>query len=122
MVELREIIVENLEDFLEENTTEDQSEFIDSNIYGLAEACQVMNSDNNLSRGYSVFYNGKEIGYIMVVYQPKDMDNPEDYDNSYYMSRLLIDKRYKGWGIREKAEEILSDLIKQEISRCMVMV
>lgn len=120
MVELREIYVEDFEEFIEENGTEAQSEYFDSNIHGLAEAMYVMRNGNNLSKTYSIFYNDEEIGYILVVYQPKDMDNPEDYNNAYYMSRIIIEKRYRSWGIREKAETILTDLFKEELEKAIV--
>ena len=120
MVELRELNVENLEEIVEENLTEDQSEYIDSNIHGLADACCVMDNDNSLYRGYSIVYNDKEIGYIMIVYQPKDKDKPEDFDNSFYMSRIVMEKRYRSREVLVQADNILTNLIKQEVARSAV--
>ena len=116
MVVLKRINRENFEEFVELNGTSDQNEYVDSNIYSLAEAYKVINNNNNISFIYTIYYYGVMVGFIMAVYLPGDGDILENQDNSYYISKLMINKRYRGRGIGNKARKQFEDLTRREIT------
>ena len=65
--------------------TEEQSEFIASDIYSLAEAYAITNSGINKPMTYGIYNDGTMVGFIMVVYQPSDENDPDDSEFQHYI-------------------------------------
>jgi len=85
MVELREINEKNFNECIALELTEEQSEFIASNIYSLAEAYAITNSGINKPMTYGIYNDGTMVGFIMVVYQPIDENDPDDSEFQHYI-------------------------------------
>lgn len=103
MVELKEITEENFEECIGLNLTEEQWEYIASNAYSLSEAYALKNDGKYIPMPYAIYNGDDMVGFIMAVYQPIDEDDPEDDENVYYLSRMMIDKRYQGNGYGKEA-------------------
>ncbi len=84
-VTLREVTRENWEECANPRLPEDQSGFVESNLYSLAE-----------SRFWptyiplAVYYDDTMVGFVMYGLEPAD--------NTWWVSRLMIDERYQGKG------------------------
>lgn len=61
---------------------------------------------------YAIYNDGIMVGFVMAVYQPIDVDNPEDDEDIYYLPRLMIDKKYQGKGYGKEAMKKIIDIMK----------
>jgi len=102
MVELREITEENFEECISLQLTEDQWKYVASNAYSLSEAYVLIKEGKYTPLPYAIYSHGDMVGFIMAVYQPID-DDLEDDENVFYLSRMMIDKRYQGNGYGREA-------------------
>ena len=101
MIYFKEITRENFDDCLFLEVTEEQEDFVASTMFSLAEA-YVFTENTPLA-----IYNDKEmVGFLMYELDPDD--------NEYWLTRLLIDKKYqnKGYG-RQAVEKFLSFIQKE---------
>lgn len=104
MIELRKITSANFAECICLTLTVEQSEYIASNAYSLSEAYAIMNDEGKyVPMPYAIYKEEIMVGFIMAEYQPMDENNPEDVENLYYLSRLMIDKRYQGNGYGKEA-------------------
>lgn len=85
MVELKEINEDNFEECIALKLNKEQSKFIASNLFSLAEAYAIKNSGMNTPITYGVYNDNIMVGFIMAVYQPIDKNDPEDFENVFYL-------------------------------------
>lgn len=112
MIELRRITEENFEKCISLSLKEEQSKYIASNAYSLSQAYAIQNDGINFPMPYAVYKNNEMIGFIMAEYQPIDSSDPDDDEDIYYLSRLMIDKRYQGNGYGKEAMNKMVELVK----------
>lgn len=113
MVDLKEVGRENFEEFIELNGIGDQSEYIDSNVFSLAEAYKLINCEEQKSLIYAIYLGDKMVGFILLLYKPPEDDEDIDNINSYYISRIMIEKKYRGYGLKNQAIEKLTEELEQ---------
>ncbi len=112
MVELREISEDNFVECIKLDLTKEQWRYVASNAYSLSEAYALKNDGKYTPIPYAI-YNGDEIvGFIMAVYQPIDEDDLEDDKNVFYLSRMMIDKRFQGNGYGKEAMIKMIEIMK----------
>ena len=113
MITLKKITHENLcECIYDIETTEDQKEFVDSNVESLAEAYASI-TNGGYATPYTVYDNDTMVGFVMYTFADKpggDLSPPYILP-CYYIWRILIDKNQqrKGYGkmvIAKVIEEI----------------
>lgn len=92
MIELREITEVNFKECIRLNLNDEQWNYIASNAYSLSEAHAIQNDGVNKPMPYAIYNNEVMVGFIMAEYQPINPDDPDDEEDVYYLSRLMIDK------------------------------
>ena len=97
MIELRKINFENWEECLSLEVSDEQKNFVASNIYSIAQSYVHLTNDNTPPFSYAIYYNDVMVGYALYFYSVADKDDPDDED-CYYICRFMIDKRYQGNG------------------------
>ena len=112
MVELKEITEDNFEECICLSLTEEQREFIASNAYSLSEAYAVENGGIHVPMPYAIYHGNDMVGFVMAIYQPIDEDDLQDDENVYYLSRMMIDKRYQGNGYGKEAMLRMIEIMK----------
>lgn len=112
MIELRKITEVNFEKCLMLRLTDEQQEYIASNSYSLAEAYAIENEGLNRAMPYAIYNDDVMIGFVMAVYQPIDVTDPEDDEEVYYLPRLMIDKMYQGKGYGKEAMKKIIDIMR----------
>jgi len=112
IITLKPITVDNFEDCLGLAVAEQQRAFIASNAYSLSEAYALTNHELYVPMPYGVYHNDTIVGFCLVVYQPIDEKDPDDDENVYYLSRIMIDKRYQGRGYGKAALQKVVEVIK----------
>mgnify|MGYP000471455850 FL=1 len=112
MISLRKITEDNFEECISLAVTEQQREFIASNAYSLCEAYALTNHELYVPMPYAIYNDDTMVGFAMAVYQPMDPDDPDDDENVYYLSRIMIDKKYQGLEYGKAALREVVEMIK----------
>lgn len=112
MITLEKITEDNFEECISLTLFEQQRTFIASNAYSLCEAYALTNHELYIPMPYAIYYEDIMVGFIMVVYQPIDLNDPDDDENVYYLSRIMIDKKYQGLGYGKVALKKVIEIIK----------
>lgn len=112
MIRLKDITEDNFEECINLRVSEEQSKFIASNAYSLCEAYALTNHEFYVPLPYAIYYKKTMIGFTMFVYQPMDDDDPHDDEDIYYLSRIMIDKKYQGLGYGKLALKKVINFIK----------
>ncbi len=115
MIELREINHGNWMKCIELEITEEQLQYVNPNIFSLAEA--YVHSDANKKEAEEYYrcipfaiYNEEEmIGFAMITYEKEC-----DYDDkpAYEIYRIMIDKKHQGKGYGKEAIGLLLKYIR----------
>ena len=113
MVELKDINEDNFEECIALKLNKEQSKFIASNLFSLAEAYAIKNSGMNTPITYGVYNDNIMVGFIMAVYQPIDKNDPEDFENVFYLARMMIDSKYQGKGYGKQAMIKMIEIMKE---------
>jgi diamine N-acetyltransferase len=105
MIELRKITDDNFDECIKLEPKEEQKDYIASNISSIAEAYVAL-TNNELPMPYAVYDNDIMVGFIMLSY------DVNDDENTYWVCRLMIDKRYQGKGYGKETMIKALELIK----------
>lgn len=112
MITFKKITADNFEDCLRLSVTDEQKVFVASNAYSLAEAYALTNHPLYVPLPLGIYVDDTMVGFVMVNYEPIDKNNPDDYEDIYYLARMMIDKRYQGKGYGKEALHKLIAYIK----------
>lgn len=112
MITLRPITVDNFEECIQLRVTDEQKEFIASNVYSLAEAYALVKHHNYKPITYAIYNEEVMVGFAFAIYQPINEDDPDDDEDVYYLARIMIDHKYQGKGYGKVALQKLIDIIK----------
>jgi diamine N-acetyltransferase len=89
-IHLKEIDMENFRECIQLKVKEDQKDFVAPNVYSLAEA-----KADGVSIPLAIYNENTMVGFIMYCF-----DQDED---TGYIDRLMVDKRYQGHGFGRSA-------------------
>ncbi len=105
MIELQKITDDNFDECIKLEPKEEQKSYIASNISSLAEAYVAL-TNNEFPMPYAVYDNDMMVGFIMLSY------DVNDDESTYWVCRLMIDKRYQGNGYGKETMKKALELIK----------
>jgi diamine N-acetyltransferase len=109
MIELRKITGDNFNECIKLETNEEQKNFVASNIRSLAQAYVALTNNECIPMPYAIYANDIMVGFIMLSYNEADSSNDE---NTYWVWRFMIDKRYQGKGYGKETMEKAIELIR----------
>ncbi|MBO0992804.1 GNAT family N-acetyltransferase [Bacillus sp. SD088] len=112
MIELRKITDENFEECIELDFTQEQWQHLANNAYSLSEAFALQNDGVITPMPYVIYNNDVMVGFTMAIYEPIDENDPDEDENHFYISRLMIDQRYQGNGYGKRALAKFIDVLK----------
>lgn len=112
-IELRGITEDNFKECINLSLTEEQQEYIATNKYSLAEAYAYQCDGKYIPMTYVIYNEDTMVGFIFASYQPIDPEDEDDYEDVYYISRLMIDKRYQRNGYGKEAMKRLIEIMKK---------
>ena len=114
MIQLKEIDHNNWIQCIELEVLEEQKQFVNPNIFSLAEAYVHSGEKKDAEECYRcmpfVIYNDDEmVGFTMITYEKET-----DYDDKagYEIYRIMIDKEHQGKGYGKDALQLLLEYIK----------
>jgi diamine N-acetyltransferase len=109
MIELRKITGDNFNECTKLETTEEQKNFVASNIRSLAQAYVALTNNECIPMPYAIYDNDIMVGFIMLSYTEADENDDE---NAYWVWRLMIDKGYQGKGYGKETMAKALELIR----------
>lgn len=109
MIELRKITFDNLDECIKLEPNEEQKNFVARNIYSLAEAYVALTNNDCFLMPYAIYNDDIMVGFIMLSYN--ELDKHENA-STYWIWRLMIDKRFQGNGYGREAMSKALELIK----------
>ncbi len=109
MIELRKVTADNWWECIKLEPNEDQKGFVAKNVESLAEAYVALTNNECIPMPYAVYNDDIMVGFIMLSYNEADENNDED---SYWVWRLMIDKRYQGKGYGKETMAKALELIR----------
>lgn len=90
----------------------EQQDFVAPNGYSLAEAYAVL-SNGRFVKAFGLFEGETPVGFAMVGHNAFiNEDCPQAYRDSYYLWRMMIDRRYQGRGYGKAAVALLLAYIR----------
>jgi len=115
MLEIKAINHDNWLECIELDVDDAQRQFVNPNIFSLAEAYVHSDANGKDAEKYyrcmpfAIYHDDHIVGFAMVTYEKEC-----DFDDSptYEIYRIMIDKRYQGNGYGKKAIALLIDFIK----------
>ena len=116
-VRLVNIDTDNFEELLDLKVTEEQKNFVASNIYSLAEAYATV-SEGEYAKPFGIYAGDKPVGFLMIGYVGEDEEPDEDEEfldfipGSYFIWRFMIDKDHQRKGYGKEAMRLALDFIR----------
>ena len=112
MIEFRQITFSNWNECINLKVTEEQENYVGSNLYSLAEAYVAINSGESPVL-YAIYTDDVMVGFLMYVHIDGEPE-ATDYQihDHYFMLRLLIDKNHQGKGYGKQAVSKMIEEIK----------
>src|SRR6056297_506853 len=95
-ISLREITMKNFHECITLSLTEEQTHFVASNMYSLAEA-----KADNVSCPFAIYADEQMVGFIMYWF--------DEANETLWIDRLMVDKRFQGNGYGKQAMKMVVD-------------
>lgn len=109
MIYLREINKDNFFDVIRLKVSEEQKNFVASNVFSIAQS-----KVQTECIPHAIYNDTYAVGFLMYCI---DCD-----DNNYWIYRLMIDEKYQSNGYGKKAMEIIIERIKEDKSRNVIYI
>ncbi|MEC6748592.1 GNAT family N-acetyltransferase [Marinilactibacillus sp. XAAS-LB27] len=111
MIELEIITEDNFEECIGLKVLDSQIGYLASNAYSLSETYALTNHPLNIPMPFAIYNKETMVGFALVVYQPRDINDPDDDEDIYYLSRIMIDNKYQGFGYGKQALYQIIELV-----------
>lgn len=121
-VRLVDVDTDNFEDLIKLSVTDEQKNFVASNVYSLAEA-YATGAEGDFVKPFGIYAGDTPVGFLMIGYfVKKDGDDEDDEDDeeetpdytwgNYLLWRFMIDQRYQKKGYGRQALQLALDYIR----------
>ena len=111
MIKLQKITWDNWEECMRLEVTEEQDNYIASNMYSLAQSYVAQLNDELPPMTYAICNDDVLIGFTMFGYDTAD-ENEHDNEPCYFIARFMIDKRHQNKGFGKQAMVEVLEYIK----------
>jgi len=112
-IELREITWDNVDDVVGLEVEESQKSYVYPNGYSLAHAYVATKDEEYPDIPFAIYNDEILVGFTLMNFYPADKNKYRNDDEAcYYISRLMIDKKYQGKGFGRKGMEKVLAFLK----------
>ncbi len=118
-VRLVKVDTDNFDDLIRLSVTEQQKNYVASNMYSLAEA-YATNAEGGFAQPFGIYAGEKPVGFLMIGYISKDAppddddeeETPDFVPGSYLFWRFMVDKEHQQKGYGREALKLALDYIR----------
>ena len=111
MVELKKITWENFEQCLSLGVTDNQQDFVEDNVYALAQAYVAATNDKFPPIAYAIYNDETVVGIVILVHKYAK-DSKYYHENCYEVVSFMIGLQYQGKGYGKEAFAKVIEVIK----------
>ncbi|CQR59053.1 GNAT family N-acetyltransferase [Paenibacillus riograndensis] len=111
MITLRKITLENRRAMFNLEVSEDQRQFVASNLSSVA-SCYVLVTNGGHPFPFIIYADEQPVGFVMLAYGTTGYDEPSIAEDNYCIMRLMIDKQYQNQGYGREAMGKILEFIR----------
>jgi diamine N-acetyltransferase len=111
MISLRKITLDNRRAIFNLEVTEDQRQFVASNLSSVA-SCYVLATNGGHPFPFAIYKDDQPVGFVMITYRVTGYELPTIADDSYCILRLMIDKQHQNRGYGREAMNKILEFIR----------
>lgn len=109
-MELQPVTAENWKELIKLKVSDDQTHFVASNLYSIAEAQFGFDDDEGHCDFYSfgAYADGQPVGFVMYCL------NPEHSRFQVFIARLMVDQQFQGKGYGREIMQLILDRFRED--------
>ncbi len=111
-VHFEKITWDNYSKIVKLRVTKEQDNFVARNERSLIHAYIALSGGEMVPYPFGIYLGKKPVGFVMIGYNGYEDGEPEFMKNTYFIWRLMIDKRYQGKGYGRQALKLALDFIR----------
>ena len=108
MIRLAKITEDNFDECIGLVAKEEQKSFVAPNVTSLAEAYIAL-ANKECPIPFAIYNDDKMVGFVLLLYSEA---NEEESENTYWVCRFMIDKKFQGRGYGKEGMKAVLNYIK----------
>ena len=108
MIKLAKITEDNFDECIRLVPKEEQKSFVAPNVTSLAEAYVAL-ANKECPIPFAIYNDDKMVGFVLLLYSEANEEEPE---NTYWVCRFMIDKKFQGRGYGKEGMKAVLNYIK----------
>ena len=111
-VHFEKITWDNYSKIIKLRVTKEQDDYVARNTSSLIHAYIALSQGEIVPYPFGIYLGKKPVGFVMIGYNGYEDGDPEFMKNTYFIWRLMIDKRYQGRGYGRQAFQMALDFVR----------
>lgn len=111
-IRLEKITWDNYDKICRLRVTKQQDHYVARNDRSLIHAYLALSQGEIRAFPFGIYLGKKPVGFVMVGYNGYEDGEPEFMKNTYFIWRLMIDRRYQGNGYGRQAFALAMDFVR----------
>ena len=111
-VHFEKITWDNYSKIIKLRVTKEQDDYVARNTSSLIHAYIALSQGEIVPYPFGIYLGKKPVGFVMIGYNGYEDGDPEFMKNTYFIWRLMIDKRYQGRGYGREALRLALEFIR----------
>ena len=111
-IHLEKITWDNYEKLCKLRVKKEQDDYVARNNVSLIHAYVAISEGQTRPFPFGIYLGKKPIGFVMIGYNGYEDGDPEFMKNTYFIWRMMIDKKYQGNGYGRQAFQLALDFVR----------
>ena len=111
-IHLEKITWDNYEKLCKLRVKKEQDDYVARNNESLIHAYVAISEGQTRPFPFGIYLGKKPVGFVMIGYNGYEDGDPEFMKNTYFIWRLMIDKKYQGNGYGRQAYQLALDFVR----------
>ena len=111
-IHLEKITWDNYEKLCKLRVKKEQDDYVARNNVSLIHAYVAISEGQTRPFPFGIYLGKKPVGFVMIGYNGYEDGDPEFMKNTYFIWRMMIDKKYQGNGYGRQAFQLALDFIR----------
>ena len=111
-IHLEKITWDNYEKLCKLRVKKEQDDYVARNNESLIHAYVAISEGQTRPFPFGIYLGKKPVGFVMIGYNGYEDGDPEFMKNTYFIWRMMIDKKYQGNGYGRQAFQLALDFVR----------